>query len=511
MGSSTQAIHLQRHRMAAATSLLVIGILFAATLLDALPRAAFVVSSLAVVLCILVFYGVFRSGLNQRFRDPSLTLAQMLTASLVVLATMYAAEGGHGIFPLLLLMAFIFGVLRFGTRTLLACALFVLLGYGLVIALLWLNKPQSTHLAPEVLQWVALAIALPWFVWMGGYIKNLRRELRSRNADLEKALATATASEANLAEAQRIARIGMWVVDPVARSVTWSVETYHLLGLSPSDGVPIGRDFTRLVHPDDRQRYRELIRPALMEGRNFDSEIRVMLPSGGVRWLHALGRPVMNAEGTTSIVRGTLRDITEQREADAQIRQLAHFDSLTGLPNRSLFSHLLTHALAKGTRHSTPVAVLFIDLDGFKVINDQLGHDAGDVVLVTFAARLTATLRSSDVTGRLQPLDSAARLGGDEFVVLIDDFKDASQVEVVVRRILASVDAPFQVAAEERAVGVSIGIAMFPQDGASLDRLMKSADSAMYAAKQAGKNTFRYSSLSHVPFDESLRPPARLA
>ena len=138
------------------------------------------------------------------------------------------------------------------------------------------------------------------------------------------------------------------------------------------------------------------------------------------------------------------------------------------------------------------MAVLFIDLDGFKQVNDQLGHDAGDILLAAFAARLTATLRSSDATGRLDAPDSAARLGGDEFIVLIDDFVEVSQLDVVARRILGAVEFPFQIGREERTVGVSIGIAVFPRDADSVDGLMKCADTAMYVAKQAGKNTFRY-------------------
>jgi len=154
---------------------------------------------------------------------------------------------------------------------------------------LWVNRRSSIDLSLDVLHWLMLALALPWFVWMGGYIKGLRTQLRERNAELERALQTATVSEGNLAEAQRIARIGMWIVDPVARNIDWSAETYRLFELDQNKGVPIGREFTRLIHPDDQQRYRELIRPALLEGRSFDSEFRVMLPLGGVRWLHALG------------------------------------------------------------------------------------------------------------------------------------------------------------------------------------------------------------------------------
>jgi len=129
---------------------------------------------------------------------------------------------------------------------------------------------------------------------------------------------------------------------------------------------------------------------------------------------------------------------------------------------------------------------------GSSKINDQLGHDAGDAVLTAFASRLTATLRCSDAAGRLKPPQSVARLGGDEFVVLVDDFSNVAQVTVVAHKIPAAVETPFQVGLETRVVGASIGIAVFPQDGDTLDRLMKCADSAMYSAKQAGKNTYCY-------------------
>src|SRR5690606_7293829 len=111
-----------------------------------------------------------------------------------------------------------------------------------------------------------------------------------------------------------------------ARSTTWSSETFRLFELDEAKGVPPGSALLKLVHPDDVQRYKDLIQPAVIEGRSFDSEFRLLLPSGRVRWLHALGRPVVDEEGRTVMVRGTLRDITEQREADEHIRRLAHFD-----------------------------------------------------------------------------------------------------------------------------------------------------------------------------------------
>jgi diguanylate cyclase (GGDEF)-like protein/PAS domain S-box-containing protein len=498
--------------MAAVTSLLVVGILYAVHLHGALSIAATLTSASAILLLVLGFYAIFRSGINQRFADPSLTLPQVAAATLVLLGTMYAADSSRAVFLLLLLMVFMFGVLRFDTRGLMRFAAMLLAGYAAVIALLWLNKPDTVDPALETLQWLTLALALPWFAWMGGYIRELRSELRGRNLELTEALRAAQASEGNLAEAQRIASIGMWMVDAKARSTTWSSETFRLFELDESKGVPPGSELLKLVHPEDVQRYKDLIQPAIIEGRSFDSEFRLLLPSGKVRWLHALGRPVVDEEGRTVMVRGTLRDITEQREADEHIRRLAHFDSLTSLPNRSLFTQLLTRSVAQAQRHKRSLAVLFIDLDGFKEINDRLGHDAGDALLAAFASRLTASLRRSDATGRMRPQESAARLGGDEFVVLIDDFTEPSQLEVVARRIIAVAATPFRLrrgmhgvgefAGEgggggggegtDATVGASIGIARYPADGDSLDSLMRRADEAMYSAKQAGKNTYRF-------------------
>ena len=178
--------------------------------------------------------------------------------------------------------------------------------------------------------------------------------------------------------------------------------------------------------------------------------------------------------------------------AQKQIRQLAHFDFLTGLPNRTLFNQLLDHALRKAQRHARQLAILFIDLDGFKQINDRFGHDAGDHLLVTFTLRLRESLRRSDAVGRHTGSDTAARLGGDEFVVLIDEFADLVELEAVAKRVLAAAEEPFSLAGPEGEISASIGISIYPTDGTDIESLTKSADSAMYRAKQAGKNTYRF-------------------
>jgi diguanylate cyclase (GGDEF)-like protein len=178
--------------------------------------------------------------------------------------------------------------------------------------------------------------------------------------------------------------------------------------------------------------------------------------------------------------------------AQTQIRQLAHFDFLTGLPNRTLFNELLAHALAKAQRYKRKLAVLFIDLDGFKQINDRFGHDAGDHLLVSFTLRLRESLRRSDHVGRYTGTDTAARLGGDEFIVLIDEFVDPAELETVANRILDAAKQPFPLAGPEGQVSASIGIGIYPTDGTDIETLTKSADAAMYRAKEAGKNTYRF-------------------
>lgn len=178
--------------------------------------------------------------------------------------------------------------------------------------------------------------------------------------------------------------------------------------------------------------------------------------------------------------------------AQGEIRRLAHFDSLTDLPNRNLFRELAARALARAQRSRKPLALLFVDLDGFKQVNDGHGHDVGDCVLATFAARLRECLRGSDTVIRNVESSAAARLGGDEFAILIDDFEQWSALEAIAQKILVAAAAPFIATDCECNIGASIGIAVYPDHGQDLDALKCAADCAMYRAKQAGKNTFRF-------------------
>jgi diguanylate cyclase (GGDEF)-like protein len=178
--------------------------------------------------------------------------------------------------------------------------------------------------------------------------------------------------------------------------------------------------------------------------------------------------------------------------AQDEVRRLAHYDYLTGLPNRYLLDDIVSGAIARAEKSKRPMAVMFIDLDGFKAVNDVHGHDAGDHALATFALRLRDCLRRSDSIARHGCDDAVARIGGDEFVAVIEDFREAAALDVIAQRILLAAGRPIDLAGPKCQIGASVGIGVFPQDGAVPEVLLKAADRAMYAAKAAGKNAYRF-------------------
>ncbi len=182
------------------------------------------------------------------------------------------------------------------------------------------------------------------------------------------------------------------------------------------------------------------------------------------------------------------------RRTNRRIEELAFYDPLTGLANRRLFHARLSQALELADRHGRRLALLFVDLDGFKDINDSLGHDAGDRLLAAVAARLTQALRTSDVVARPECDSEAAvsRLGGDEFTILLSEVHDASGAAVAARRVLGALREPIRLDDRPLFVSASIGIALFPEDGVEADGLLRSADLAMYHAKERGRNHFQF-------------------
>ncbi|MDP2371943.1 PAS domain S-box protein [Rhodoferax sp.] len=235
----------------------------------------------------------------------------------------------------------------------------------------------------------------------------------------------------------------------------------------------------------DWQRHRAVVQ-AHQEFRDFE----IRRPDGGARmhWASVSGTPMFDGGGVFRGYRGIGRDITPQKQAADQIHRLAFYDALTGLPNRRLLIEQLKKAVQINVRHGLRGALLFIDLDNFKTLNDTLGHDVGDVLLQQVAKRLVECVREAD---------TVARLGGDEFVVVLEDLNEdaldaASQADAVGHKILSALNAPYQLAGRDHRSSPSIGVTLFGAQDHGVDELLKQADLAMYQAKGAGRNTLRF-------------------
>ena len=241
----------------------------------------------------------------------------------------------------------------------------------------------------------------------------------------------------------------------------------------------VGRSMFDVIHPDDVSWIRGLLGDiGRTPGAEDTAEYRVSHADGSWRWVQATAKNLLTEPAVRGIV-VNYRDVTERRSLEDQLRHQAFHDGLTGLPNRALLKDRLGHALARARRDVRPMAVLFLDLDDFKAVNDSLGHAAGDDLLVGVADRLRGALRDGD---------TAARMGGDEFAIVLEDL-DAEDVPAGVgRRILDRLRAPFAIQDQEVRIHGSIGIAQHTREDQSADELLRNADVAMYAAKAAGKD-----------------------
>ncbi|HET9444467.1 MAG TPA: EAL domain-containing protein [Acidimicrobiales bacterium] len=287
--------------------------------------------------------------------------------------------------------------------------------------------------------------------------------------------------EAQLAEAQRVAQLGSYTWDLAASKTSWSAEMHRLLGYAPGEVTDRAAAFAGRIHPEDR----EAVFAAWAEARTSRlpavMEFRIVLPDGTVRWIQGRTRPICAGDGPPVRVVGTVQDLTDRRRSEEAVNFQALHDSLTRLPNRTLFLDRLRHALVRRARHPAGLAVLFLDVDRFKWLNDSLGHAAGDELLVQVAERLRRALR---------PSDTVARFGGDEFVVLCEGVTGEADAEGLAQRFAAAVASPMVVAEEETSVTVSIGIAFSPADGTddTPETLLRDADAAMYEAKDRGRD-----------------------
>lgn len=426
-------------------------------------------------------------------------------------------------------------------------------------------------------------------------------------------------SRANLAAAQRLAHVGSWEWNVVDNTAQWSEETYRIFGMELDALEGHRQNFINMIHPDDRTQTDKALSDALSGVRNYDIEYRIILPDAAIKNIHALAEVVRDADGKPLLMRGTVQDITERKQAERQIREsedryrrlvenspdviyvfsskrggiyysrrvetllgyslddlhahpflwsesihpddqvvmdkmlqdsrigklysleyrlrdakgnwkwvrdrsmhasmegdellieglatditllkqheqqlehTAHYDVLTGIPNRVLLTDRMKQAIAQTLRERTMMAVCYLDLDGFKPINDTLGHEAGDKVLIEVARRIIGTIRGGD---------TVARLGGDEFVILLLGLEKVEECVASLERLLNTISLPIYIQDRFVTIGASIGVSIYPLEVEDADTLLRHADQAMYLAKQAGRHRF------HI-YDPSLDQRAR--
>ncbi len=285
-----------------------------------------------------------------------------------------------------------------------------------------------------------------------------------------------------LKEAQRMALIGSWELDIASNTLTWSDEIYRIFEIDPAS-VAVSYDiFLSAIHPEDRSLVDSAYAASVKTGAPYSMEHRLLFPDGRVKYVHEKGETLYDAEGRAYRSIGTVQDVTAQRITQERIEHMAHYDTLTNLPNRALFYDRLRHGISQAKRDKSGVTLLYMDLDGFKKVNDTHGHHAGDLLLKGVAARLSHCVRESD---------TVSRLGGDEFTVILNGMHKPEDVAGVAEKIIHAIAAPFDLEGIEAHIGISIGIARYSEEANNEDDLVKQADQAMYKAKMAGKNTYR--------------------
>jgi len=304
-------------------------------------------------------------------------------------------------------------------------------------------------------------------------------------------------SKARLARAQDLARMGSFEWRRGENLLWMQPEALRVFGLPPADSVSLRR-LLRMARVVERKRMLRLLRNRLGVGAMVAEDVAIAEVDGSRRVIHVEAEPEFNERGVCVGYRGIVQDVTERVAAEDRIRHLANFDTLTGLPNRHQLIWRAEKALEQARRMQHEFALLLIDLDRFKVVNDTLGHGSGDELLRQVAERLRGCVRHTDqvLDGALESaggrshraLEAIGRLGGDEFVALLPELAHESDAVRVAQRVLEVMREPIVVGGQECFVSASIGIAMYPRDGDNVVDLLRNADVAMYSVKGAGRN-----------------------
>jgi diguanylate cyclase (GGDEF)-like protein/PAS domain S-box-containing protein len=295
--------------------------------------------------------------------------------------------------------------------------------------------------------------------------------------------------------ATQAAGVGIWDMNMETGEAYHSQQMAAMLGYAEGELGANREAWAAIVHPDDlADANRQIAILNAHPDSPYATTFRVKAKDGSQRWIESSGRVIEHRNGKVLRMAGTHLDITERRQYQQQLEHIAHYDSLTGLPNRVLLADRLQQAMLHTQRQGRMVAVAYIDLDGFKAINDQYGHDTGDQLLTSLSGHMKRALREGD---------TLARMGGDEFVAILRDLTDATSTTPLLARLLAAAGEAFHTGGHVLRVSASLGVTFYPQaDGVEADQLLRQADQAMYQAKLAGKNRYH---IFDIEQDRSLR------
>jgi diguanylate cyclase (GGDEF)-like protein/PAS domain S-box-containing protein len=327
---------------------------------------------------------------------------------------------------------------------------------------------------------------------------QLDKIVAQRTEELEKKSDALRKSEERWKFALEGAGDGVWDWNYQTGEALFSPRYKELLGFTDSESWTHASEWEKRVHPDDLPTVIDALQKH-MDGKTTSAEIefRMLCKDGSWKWMMGRGMVVSrDSDGKPLRLVGTNTDITARKQMEIQVRQLAYFDALTQLPNRRMLDDRLTQAMAQSKRSSRYGAIMFIDMDNFKPLNDQFGHDVGDLLLVEVARRLTRLIRE---------MDTVARFGGDEFVVMLSELEEdkseaISHIRIVAEKIMGTLSEAYEIALPEgigtrsitHCCTASIGVALFIDHEASKEELIKWADIAMYQAKEAGGNQIRF-------------------
>jgi len=301
-------------------------------------------------------------------------------------------------------------------------------------------------------------------------------------------------SERRLAKTQELAKLGNWEFDLINNSFYCSPEACRLLGLDDENQATYN-DFLATIIPSERHQVKQHIDSAIQSNTSVSIHYRVTLPDGVSHHILNRGEILFDEDGRAEIVLGAVQDVTQLKHAEEEIRRLAFYDGLTGLANRMLFMDRLDYEITSAERSENVFALLFLDLDQFKRINDTYGHYIGDLLLKNVSETLQKCIRSSDTaSGPVTECSDAliARFGGDEFIILLPDISEPERAALVAQRILHEMPKTHHLDGHDISVTTSIGISVFPADGEKSEILLKHADSAMYHAKETGRDNYQF-------------------